>query len=60
MKPFEIHGKLKVKTRDLSIEFLAALRARGLGDGVRESIYIYIYIYIYTRVDLSLYSDRVK
>ena len=36
MKPFEIHGNLKVKTKDLSIEFLAALRQGDRGGGARE------------------------
>ena len=27
---------------------------------IHTHIYIYIYVYIYTRVDLSLYSDRVR
>ena len=36
LKPFVIRGHLKVETRDLHIELLAALKQGARGGGVRE------------------------
>ena len=44
---------------DWAMKLLEGLLVKTREGRVIERIYTFIYIYIYTRVDLSLYRDRV-